>query len=342
MEDVGGGAESSVPVPSATYSHEKWTRRYESPLFCDFLVSEDEFKKGDMIREEDYPDYVRCHLGVQKKTGLTVAMYFYKESPDSQDALMRTARYLARLAHPLIVPLLGIGTPPSRFLVMKFMPNRDLSSILERERGSLNLSPEGWDATAKSKCVFGIAAGMAFIHSKNIIHRHLKPFNVLLDDDFEPVIGGLSAATEYLVAENERSVGAPLFMAPEMIKGGYDHKVDVYSFAVVLYQLFTSTIELDRVWRYRRVSTLLSAVSQGARLKRVATIPDFYWDLICKCWSQDPRDRPSFVEIVKYLRAHTSEYAFEGANLSLVREYERHALESISDVLSGDVETSEL
>ena len=72
-------------------------------------------------------------------------------------------------------------------------------------------------------------------------------------------------------------------------------------------------------------------------MKRVDNIPDFYWDLICKCWSQDPKDRPSFVEIVKYLRAHASEYAFEGSDLPLVREYEMHALESISDVLSVDL-----
>ena len=244
--------------------------------------------------------------------------------------------YLGRFAHPLIVPLIGFGIAPSQFLVTKFMPNRDLWRMLERERASK--SPEGWDATAKSKCVFGIAAGMAFLHSKNIIHRDLKTAKVLLDDDFEPVIGGLGLAAEYIVgAEMEKRVGTRLFMAPEMVSCDerYDHKVDVYSFAVALYQFFTDSMVFDDGSEPWNPFHFYRTVGEGHRFKRADNIPDFYWDLICKCWSQDPNDRPSFVEIVKHLRAHTSEYAFEGSDLSLVREYEMHALESISDILSS-------
>ena len=170
-----------------------------------------------------------------------------------------------------------------------------------------------------------------------MIHRGLKPMNVLLDDDFEPVIGDLECATEYIVgAKMEKNVGTPLFMAPEVVigEGCYNHKVDVYSFAVALYRFFTDAWVFDDGSDLRKGFYFHRTVAQGHRFKRVDNIPDFYWDLICKCWSQDPNDRPSFVEIVKHLRAHTSEYAFEGSDLSLVREYEMHALESISDILS--------
>ena len=329
-----GGTGSSVPVRSAVYNRGKWTRRNDSPEISDFLVSEDEFEKGRMI---GCGSFTTCYLGVQKETGLKVAMAFYRDIPsiDESEMMLRVVTYLGRFAHPLIVPLIGFGIAPSSFLVTKFMPNGALESML-RERGSK--PPKGWDATAKSKCVFGIAAGMAFLHSKNIIHRDLKPINILLDDDFEPVIGGLECATEYIVgAKMEEGVGTPLFMAPEVVIGEecYNHKVDVYSFAVVLYRLFTDSMVFDdgSVAGRPTLFHFYRMVGQGRRFKRVDNIPDFYWDLICKCWSQDPIDRPSFVEIVKHLRAHTSEYAFEGSDLSLLREYEMHALESISDIL---------
>ena len=333
-ESSGGSSSAAVgSVASRGGDDGKWMRRTEFPLLCDFLFSEDDFEI-DRSRvlvpvRTSFSDVV---FAVQKSTGLDVAVRFMDVDAHR---VAKQAMLMVRCAHPLILPLVGFGVCPSPFLVTKFMRNGDLAQVLKQEFASK--APAGWDATAKSKCVFGIAAGMAFLHFKKIVHRDLKPDNVLLDDDFEPVIGDADCLATDDIVEMTATVGALLFMAPEVIYGDlYDEKVDVYSFAVLLYLLFNQKPRFEDGDELKTPFRFMEEVIRGVRFARGDNIPDFYWDLICKCWSQDPKDRPSFVEIVEHLRSHTSEYALDGSDLSLVRAYEKQVLESISDVLAAE------
>ena len=333
-----GGASTSGAVGSVVSSggDGKWARRTEPPLFCDFLLSEDDFEidRGMFGPRGCFGNVCRA---VQKETGLDVAMNFPQSCviQVNEHFVVKQAMLLVTCAHPLIVPLVGFGVSPSPFLATKLMRNGDLGHVLAQEFASK--PPAGWDATAKSKCVFGIAAGMAFLHSKTIIHGDLKPGHILIDDDFEPVIGDFDLAADY---NSERAAGGTyLFIAPEVFSGdACDQKADVYSFAVLLYHLFNQNATFEDGYKAERSFEfqVLRRTSNGERFARGDDIPDFYWDLICKCWSQDPEDRPSFVEIVEHLRSHTSEYALEGCDLSLVRAYENQVLASISEVLAAE------
>ena len=323
-----GGPSSSAAVGSVVSQgggEGKWARRTLPPLFCDVVFSEDEFEF-----ERDQPvgmtSFRRVFFGVQKKTGLEVALWF---TDVGVRAATKQFMLLVKCAHPLIVPVVGLGVSPSPFLVTKFMRNRDLEVVLAQEFASK--PPAGWDATAKSKCVFGIAAGMAFLHSKKIIHRDLRPRSVLLDDDFEPVISNFDSAT--VVDTELESDGCVLFIAPEIFLGeAYDEKADVYAFAVLLWHMFDDHVILG----YKSPFRFARLVTSGKRLPLGKKVPGFYRDLICLCWHQDPKARPSFVEIVEHLRSHTSEYALDGSDLARVCAYENQVLESISDVLAAD------
>ena len=72
-------------------------------------------------------------------------------------------------------------------------------------------------------------------------------------------------------------------------------------------------------------------VGRGARLARPpgGAIPDFYWDLIVRCWDQNPSKRPTFVEILAVLQMERASYAFPGADLGALEEYERRILEGV-------------
>ena len=334
-ESSGGSSSAAVgSVASRGGGDGKWMRRTEFPLLCDFLFSEDDFEidRNRVLVRTSFSDVV---FAVQKSTGLDVAVRFMDVDAHR---VAKQAMLLVRCAHPLILPLVGFGVCPSPFLVTKYMRNGDLAQVLGQEFASK--PPAGWGATAKSKCVFGIAAGMAFLHFKEIVHRDLKPDNVFLDDDFEPVISDASCSATDDIAELLDMAGTPLFMAPEVLSGDvYDKKVDVYSFSVLLYLLFNQKPSFEDGHERRTcffVFHFMHTIVSGGRFARGDNIPDFYWDLICKCWSQDPKDRPSFVEIVEHLRSHTSEYALDGSDLSLVRAYEKQVLESISDVLAAE------
>jgi serine/threonine protein kinase len=255
-----------------------------------------------------------------------------------QTAFQREVEVLAKLEHPAVLPLVGFSfrrseSDPSPVIVTKFLKNGSLDNALAQERNGTPL--DGWDATKKSICVFGIAVGMRYVHSKNVIHRNLKPSKVLLDDNLEPCIGGfeLSRLVDGSDVQLTMNIGTPFFMAPELFSEDFDDtytsKIDIFSFAVLLYQMFSSNTELDGGRPWKSAQQYLRGIENGERLKRDPAIPDFYWDLITKCWNSDPNQRPDFNVIVTTLRSNRSSYMFPGTNCSALEEYENRILNPV-------------
>ena len=222
-----------------------------------------------------------------------------------QRRLVRELSIMAQLRHPGTLELVGFTfpTPPEESvqILTPLMENGALDKVLEKERKGC--APTEWNGTAKSCVVFGVAAAMAYAHSKNILHRDLKPANVFLDRNFEPVIADFGLSRVQGV-EMTIALGSPLFMAPELFIDAYgDHyteAVDVYAYGVFLYQMFTGSLELDDGKGVARSPpALMRRVMAGARLKRVPEIDDFYWNLSTSCWQGDPSARPTFLQIVE-------------------------------------------
>jgi serine/threonine protein kinase len=141
---------------------------------------------------------------------------------------------------------------------------------------------------------------MKHIHSKGIIHRDLKPENILLDSEGRVRIADFGCSRLFEPGITLSSAGTPLYMAPEIIGGHYDGKVDVYSFGLILYEiivedgLFSSPSDKLR---------LFLDLQNGWRPDIPEGVMQVSKDLITRCWDQRSSHRPTFEEIWKILCA---------------------------------------
>lgn len=235
---------------------------------------------------------------------------------------------LCQLRHPNIVGFVAASLkPPTYSIATEYAEHGSLHDVLHkpvtRERFNINLS-----MSRKFKIVHGISSGMAYLHSTaGMIHRDLKPGNVLLDGSNTPKIAdfGLSKTLERSrsagivgqqldVSTNTQLVGTPLWMAPEVILGeNYDNKCDVYSFGIIMWEVLTEQMPFDefqcrstnelvlRVGRDPSFRPSLPPLQEDNNISFVQAQEKFR-ELIVQCWAHAPSDRPSFDVICKQLK----------------------------------------
>jgi len=152
------------------------------------------------------------------------------------------ARALAKLNHPNIVQVYDFIEHRNRmWMAIELVEGGDLASYIE-ERGVLTV-PEACRLGA------GIAEAVAFAHGRGVIHRDLKPLNVLLADESSPKVAdfGLAKLAEGGVDTLEGTVmGSPHYMSPEQAEGGaIGCGTDIYSLGVILYQMLSGRVPFE-------------------------------------------------------------------------------------------------
>jgi serine/threonine protein kinase len=260
-------------------------------------------------REKVEGTILRTLIGVsyQVRHTTTGEVSWVKEIGDAeQDAFWKQMEILTRLVHPVLPGLIGFVPPvtDTGYLIMEYMPNGSLDALIKDKARYARLSP-----TDKAKIAVGIAIGMRYIHAAGVSHRDLKPSNILLDEMYEPRIGDLRIS--HLVSGGVSMTGSVgmsyLYSAPEIDEGQYDERVDVFSYAMIWWEIATGTSAMTGFpgGKDPGIVAHLSRVKDGARpYQNVGSIALHVIDLL---WATDPNKRLSFAGFLDYAKRNNYE-----------------------------------
>lgn len=195
-------------------------------------------------------------------------------------------RIARQVSHPNVCRVYDIGEAEGLpFLSMEYVDGEDLSTLLRRIG---RLPCDKAIELSRKAC-----AGLAAAHSKGVIHRDLKPHNIMLDRHGELLICdfGLAAVASELNAAEIRQ-GTPAYMAPEQLKGTeVSQASDIYSLGLVLYELFTG----KRAYTAPNINEMLNqqeAMSLTSMTSHAGDIDPAVENIIRRCLDPLPTNRP--------------------------------------------------
>ena len=176
------------------------------------------------------------YRGLDLETGQPVALK-QSTNPLHDQRFEAEARLLATLQHPRVVKVLDhFAAPSGQFLVMELIEGIDLGALL-KQRGSPGLPIEQSIEYTRQAC-----EGLQYVHDQQIIHRDVKPQNLILSERGVVVVdfGIARLVGDEDEAEGTVGIGTPKYMAPEVFAGGrVSPRTDVYGVAATLWSLIS-------------------------------------------------------------------------------------------------------
>ncbi|WP_437645514.1 protein kinase domain-containing protein [Sorangium sp. So ce362] len=218
-------------------------------------------------------------------------------APDVIERFRREVRLSRKVTHPNVARVFDIGEHEGdRFLTMEFIEGEPLAALVARERRLA--------VTRAMDIVEGVCAGLKAAHRAGVIHRDLKPDNVLLGRDGRVVLTDFGIARA-IVPDGEAGktlgavLGTPAYMAPEQVQGAtdIDERADLYALGAMLYEMLTG----ERAWQgdapLAVAAARLVADPPDPRHRR-ADLPDALSRVVLRCMARSRDDRYASVESV--------------------------------------------
>ncbi len=270
--------------------------------------------------------YKAHHIGLDKTVAVKILPPHLTSSRERILRFQQEAKSAAKMEHPNIVQILNIGEQDNlHFIVMQYIDGEDLRQRLKRA-GIV-------EPLEAIEIGIQIAAGLATAHKKGIIHRDIKPDNIMFDKEGNVKITDFGLArqqeTNLDISKTGKAVGTPYYMSPEQCSGKkLDGRSDIYSLGVTLYHITTG----KRPFKGENpVATALmhirESVTPPERINPNVPIP--LSDVMLKMLEKNPDDR--------YQNCEEVMLALEQAREQIINARE---LESLADAAPQQIVTA--
>ncbi|HEX5073457.1 MAG TPA: protein kinase [Gemmatimonadaceae bacterium] len=249
-------------------------------------------------RELGHGGMATVYLARDEKHGRDVAVKVIRQDLSASlghERFLREIEIAARLRHPNIVPLYDSGeVGGSLFFVMPYEEGQSLRERL-RVGGALPIA----DAFNVMR---DVARALAYAHEHGVVHRDIKPDNVMLSGgtavvtDFgiaKALSAALTGSGDATLTQAGTVIGTPSYMAPEQATGdaAADHRADIYSFGCLAYELFAGHPPFQEKASHLLIAAHLATVPRPITELR-ADVPQPVADLLARCLAKDSADRP--------------------------------------------------
>jgi serine/threonine protein kinase/Flp pilus assembly protein TadD len=230
--------------------------------------------------------YLADDMELKRRVALKFLSAKYVSDPESKARFVREAQAAAALEHPNIIAVYEVAEFKGRpFIAMQYVPGESLRDMMAGPRLSIERIV---------RLAAGIASGLDRAHQSGVVHRDIKPGNILLDREGRPMIAdfGVAAVSEGKAEVSDESTAGTLgYMSPEQIQGlPVDPRSDLFSFGIVLYEMLTGrrpfTGEYEASIQYAVVHETPPSVSEVR-----PDVPSRLARIVEKSLAKDPAQR---------------------------------------------------
>eukprot|EP01122_Echinamoeba_exundans_P012223 TRINITY_DN5057_c0_g2_i1.p1 TRINITY_DN5057_c0_g2~~TRINITY_DN5057_c0_g2_i1.p1 ORF type:complete len:2032 (+),score=615.01 TRINITY_DN5057_c0_g2_i1:497-6097(+) len=223
-------------------------------------------------------------------------------STESVEAFRKEVQDVIKLNHPNLARYLGCGVSDAKYLISEWIDGISCWAHMHVSKGN---TTQLW---ALHICR-NVADAMSHLHAANVIHATLKPKNIILDKDMNAVV------KDYAFLDIKDALSPddvePAYMAPEYLAGEtYTEKIDVYSYGMLMYELFTKRPP----WAGMSSDQIVGEVREKLNRPQIPdAVPPVFERLIRACWASSPAERPTFQKISMVLQMNADKLLAGGA-----------------------------